>query len=445
MKEKRAFPWQWCPQPERMKVTRSRPTDKAWIPLMASALILSLLAIQGVQVFTPSAVNAFNPGSYGAVLPTAQPTFQTPSQTPQASQTQTTTSVSTDHFTVQFSFPESADPGNAITISTITTAKSNGRIVSLTIDVFSYVDNQLVKSASEAIATDKDVGSGDNWQTSLVVVIPTNAQRGPLFGTVTEVWQEASNYYSSDYSSNYYANYNSGYYTNYNSGYCLNYPPSYYPNYDTTRPATRTNAANPKTSDNDTTQTYPTSQTYPTLTTPYNYTTSLHKIMSQSQPTNQPRYVHQPGYVYEPSYVCEPAGYYGPNGYYGTNNAPYNAPYYASSYATQVSSEQTFPLTYVLATTPEYVELQKTNEQLQKDYNDTVAKNNDLSSKYNSLKADYDQTVAKYNQTQSDYNSASQELGNYKISTYVLIVLAAVLVIALVFVAVFQRRPVVKL
>ena len=86
MKEKRAFPWQWCPQPERMKVTRFRPTDKAWIPLVASALILSLLAIQGVQVFTPSAVNAFNPNSYSAVFPTAQPTFQTPSQTPQASQ-----------------------------------------------------------------------------------------------------------------------------------------------------------------------------------------------------------------------------------------------------------------------------------------------------------------------------------------------------------------------
>jgi len=412
MKEKHAFPWRWCPQPERIEVKRSRPIDKAWVPLIASALILSLLAIQGVQVLTPSTVNAFNPISYGTVLPTAQTTFQTPSQTPQASQI--TTSVSTDHFTVQLTFPESVDPGNAITVSTVTSAKSSGRVISLTIDVFSYVDSQLVKSASETIATDRDVGSGDNWQSSLTVVVPTNAQRGPLIGTVTEVWQEEANYYS-----NYYSDYYSNYYSDHYSNYCLNYYRSLYPNYDTSREATRPT---------DTTQTYPTTQTFPAITTPNNYTTSLHNYLSQS------RYVHQPSYVYQPSYLCEPAPYYAPN--YG--------PYYAPSYATQVTSEQTLSLTYILATTPEYVELQKTNEQLQKDYNDLVAKNNDLSSKYNSLKADYDQTVAKYNQLQSDYNSTSQELGNYRIFTYALIVLAAVLVIALAFVVVYQRRPVVN-
>ena len=425
MKEKRAFAWQWCPQPERMKATRFRPTDKAWIPLVASALILSLLAIQGVQVFTPSAVNAFNPNSYSAVFPTAQPTFQTPSQTPQTSQasqaSQTITNVSTDHFTVQFTFPESADPGNTITISTITTANSNGRIVSLTIDVFSYVGNQLVKSASETIATDKDVGSGDNWQTSLAVVIPTNAQRGPLIGTVTEVWQEASNYYSSDYSSNYYPNY----YSNYYSAYCSDYYRNYYPNYANTQtvPPTTSNLPTP-----------PATTAFPAITPSENYTAAMQRYLNQDRYVNQPRYVYQHRYVYQPSYLCEPASYYGPN----------YTPYYASSYVTQVSSEQTLSLTYVLATTPEYVELQKTNEQLQKDYNDLVAKNNDLSSKYNSLKADYDQTVANYNQLQSDYNSTSQEVSNYKIFTYVLIVLAAVLAIALVFVGVYKRRPAVS-
>ena len=434
MKEKRAFPWQWCPQPERMKVTRFRPTDKAWIPLVASALILSLLAIQGVQVFTPSAVNAFNPNSYSAVFPTAQPTFQTPSQTPQASQasqaSQTITSVSTDHFTVQFTFPESADPGNTITISTITTANSNGRIVSLTIDVFSYVGNQLVKSASGTIATDKDVGSGDNWQTSLAVVIPTNAQRGPLIGTVTEVWQEASNYYSSDYSSNYYPNY----YSNYYSAYCSDYYRNYYPNYELPhRRYRRLRAIADTPGYRGISSHHPASD---------NYTAAMQGYLNQDRSVNQPRYVYQQRYVYQPSYLCEPASYYGPNNvpYYGPNYAPY----YASNYATQVSSEQTLSLTNVLATTPEYVELQKTNDQLQKDYNDLVAKNNDLSSKYNSLKADYDQTVANYNQLQSDYNSTSQELGNYKIFTYVLIVLAAVLAIALVFVGVYKRRPVVS-
>jgi hypothetical protein len=408
MKEKHAFPWQWCPQPERIQIKRPRPIDKAWVPLITSALILSLLAIQGVQVLTPSTVSGFNPNSYGAVLPAAQTILQTPSQAPQASQT--TTSISTDHFTVQFTFPESADPGNTITVSAITTAKSNGRIVSLTADVFSYVDSQLVKSASETIATDRDVGSGDNWQTSLTVVVPTNVQRGPLIGVVTEVWQEETNYYYSNYYSDHYFNY------------CLNYYRSLYPNYDNTGKATRTT---------DNTQTYPITQTYPPVSTPDNYTTTLQNYLSQSRHANQPRY------LYEPSQVCEPAPYYGPN--YG--------PYYAPSYTTQVSSEQTFPLTYILATTPEYVELQKTNEQLQKDNNDLVAKNNDLASEYNSLKTDYDQTVAKYNQLQSDYNSKSEELGNYRSLTYAFIALAAVLavlVVALVIVVVYQRRPVVN-
>jgi hypothetical protein len=118
------------------------------------------------------------------------------------------------------------------------------------------------------------------------------------------------------------------------------------------------------------------------------------------------------------------------------------ASYYAPNYATQVSSEQTFALTYVLATTPEYVELQKANDQLQKDYGDLVAQQNDLSSKYDSLKTSYDQMVAKSNQLQSDYNSTHQELSNYKTYTYILIVLAAVLAAAMIFVAALQRRRV---
>jgi len=247
--------------------------------------------------------------------------------------------------TVQLTFPESADPGQSVTISATTTAKSNGKMVSLTIEVYSYADKQLAKVASETVVRDKKVRSGDTWQTSLTAVIPTNAERAAMVGTVTEVWEETS-YYSSSY-------YRPCYY--------------YYPYYPYCHPY------------------YPYNLSYP-----YDYSMYY--------------------YVYEPSYTV-----------------------------TQGSSAQTVPLTYVLATTPEYEELLKKHEQLSQEYDQLVAKHNELSSKYDSLRADYDQTVSKYNQLQSDYNSATLELGNYKLYTYVFIVVAVVLGIVSLFL-VLQRR-----
>ena len=174
MKEKRSLLWRWCPQPERMKSTRTRPTDKPWVPLVASALILSLLAIQGAQMWTPSAVNTIYPNSY-APASAVQPFAETPTQTAPASQT--VTSVSTDHFTVQFTFPESADPGNTIVMSVTTTAKSSGKVDNLSIEVFAYVNRQLAKTTSTTVLTSKQVQSGNSWQTTLSVTIPPNADR----------------------------------------------------------------------------------------------------------------------------------------------------------------------------------------------------------------------------------------------------------------------------
>ncbi len=339
MKGRRFLSWRWCPHPERMKVIRTRPTDRPWVQLVASALVLSLLAIQGIQMWAPTAINAAYPNSYSA-FPAVEPISETPAQTKPSAQM--TSVVSTEHMTVQFTFPESADPGETVTISVSTTARSSGKAISFSIEVFSYVDRQLVKTTSEKVVKDKKVRSGDTWQTSLAVVVPTNAQRAAMIGTVTEVWEETTSYYSPYYLPRYY--------------YWPYYP--YYPPY------------------------------------PYNYNYTVYY------------------YVYEPSYVV-----------------------------TQKSSQQTLPLTYVLATTPEYEELVKKHEQLRQKYDELVAKHNELSSKYDSLRADYDQTVSKYKQLQSDYNSTTLELGNYRLITYVLMIVAAALGFALIFVL-FRRRQV---
>jgi len=330
MRVRRFAFWRWCPHPEHVKITRTRPTNRSWLPLVASALILSLLAVQGIQLWAPSSVSAINPNSYGA-FPAVQPAVDTPSQT--GSAPQLTSSVTTEHLTVQLVFPESADPGQTVTVSATTTARSKAKVVSLSIEIFSYVDKQLVRTASATVVKDKQVRSRDAWQTSLAVVVPTSAARGAMIGTVTEVWEETTTYYAPYY-----------------------YAPYYWPYYPYYRPY------------------------------PYNYTVYY--------------------CVYEPSYLV-----------------------------TQKSSQQTVPLMYVLATTPEY-------EKLRLQYDELLAKHSELSSKYDSLRADYDQTVAKYKQLQSDYNFATLELGNYKLYTYALLIVSAVLGIALLFVVFWKRRAI---
>lgn len=327
MKEKRSSLWRWCPQPERLKLTRTRPTDRVWLPLAASALILSLLAIQGIQMWTPSAVNTSHPNSYGA-FPAMEPRQETPTQTLPASEN--TALVSTDHLTVQFTFPEAADPGKTITISVTTTAKATKKVSSLSIEVFTYVDRQLARVGAATILKDQRIRSGDTWQTALVVSIPPNAQRSTMIGTVSEVWEETTSYGYSPY-------------------YFLPYYP-YYPS-------------------------------YPPY--PYNYTIF---------------------YVYEPSYVVA-----------------------------QKSSQQTLPLTYVLATTPEYEELLTKHRRLQQEYDALVARHNELSAEYESLRVDYDQTVSKYAQLESEYNAAILELGNYRVFTYCLLAVVVALCLGLAF------------
>jgi hypothetical protein len=305
------------------------------LSLAASVLILSLLAIQGVQMWTPSAVNVIYPTNY-SVFPPAEPRLETPAQTTPAFEI--TASVSSEHLTVKFTFPESADPGNTVTISATTTAKTSTKVDSLSIEVFTYVNQQLVRAAAATVLKNQKVRSGDAWQTTLLVTIPSNAQRSTMIGTVTEAWEEMTNYYSSYYS-----------------------PYVYYPYY----------------------------AYYPSY--PYNYTVF---------------------YMYEPSYLIR-----------------------------EKSSQQTVPLTYVLATTPEYEALLAKQKKLQQDYDALAARYNELSSKYDSLRSDYNLSLSKYAQLESEYNATSAELDTYRLLTYVLVIVAVALGATLGFLLLQRHRP----
>jgi hypothetical protein len=313
--------------------------------LIASALVLSLLAIQGAQVWTPTAVNTIYPSDYGPAAP-VQPFSETPTQTTPASQI--VSAISTDHFTIQFTFPESADPGNTIAISTMTTAKSSGQVDNLSIEVFVYANGQLSKATSTTVLTNKQVRSGNTWQTSLAMTIPGDADRSVMVGTVTETWEETSSYYDSY-----------GYFPYY----------EYYPYYSS----------------------YP-YYSYPHHYPPYPYNASIY-------------------YVYQPSYMT-----------------------------VQKSSQQTLPLTYVLAITPEYEQLSAQDKALRQEYDSLLAQHNELSSKYEALRSDHDQLTSKYNQLASEYAATNSELNNFRTYTYILIVIAIGLAAAVAFLAVGRRR-----
>jgi hypothetical protein len=237
--------------------------------------------------------------------------------------------------TVKFTFPESVIPGETVTASASVTAKSSAKVKTLSVEIFCYADRQLVKSVAQVILNDKKVRSSDSWQSSLAVTVPMNAQRAALIGTVTEVWEETTQYYNSYYPWPWY------------------YPPYSYP---------------------------------------YNYTVY---------------------YVYEPAYFIE-----------------------------NKSVQQTVPLTYVLATTPEYEALKVEHNQLEQEYDALVTRHNELSSEYDSLRSEYDQTVAKYTELQSQYNSTVQELNTYRTLTYVLVLVAAALAVGLSFLLLRNRRSV---
>jgi hypothetical protein len=285
-----------------MKNTHLLPKRSLTFGLLVPALLLSLLAVQGTQVWA---------------------------DTP----TQLTSTVTTNHFSVSLVFPTSASPGQSEQISATTTATSSANIISFSIDISSYVNGQPLKLASQTILGSTTVQTGAKWQTLLTVNIPPNAQPGPLIGTVTEVWQNP-NYYSSYYSTPYYYTsyyYSMPYYTqnypNYNT-YQSNMPQQNYPNHNMHQYQY-----------NIPQQGYQNSNTYPYQLYRYPNGFTVMQTPPQNHQQTQPQ-------MNRPSYFNQPSNYYGSN-YYEPYYVITYYPMYASDYATQLTSQQTVALTYV--------------------------------------------------------------------------------------------------
>jgi hypothetical protein len=294
--------------------------------LLISALVVSLLALQGTQVWASPALNATDANTAN----------------------ESAFAISTAHMSVYLVFPTSAYPGQTETISANTTATSSGTIVSFSIDVFALIDGQPMKIASQTIVANAYVAVGEEWRSSLVVAIPADAQRSALLiGTITEVWQQAPNYYSSYYVTLYY-----------NTPYCTHNSQYYNYNYNTQQQIRLLRqAAAPETVRLLNGVAAPETARLPNgvvaLQTPSGDAIQLNPQLAlpngnaafqKSPQTHMQPYVNMN--VHQRWYMSRPVTYYVPN--YVTNYPPNYLPNYPSSYPTQVTSQQTFALTCIL-------------------------------------------------------------------------------------------------
>lgn len=169
-----------------------------------------------------------------------------------------------------------------------------------------------------------------------------------------------------------------------------------------------------------------------TLTIPTNIPRGeLIAIVSETTSTTTYAYGYYPTYYYEnyPGYYPYYYDYYG----YDQNYAgPYwYYPYYYSYYYPQSTSQQnveskTLPCTYVLATTPEYVQLKSDYDRLNSQYQDTQAK--------------YQQATSQINELNNKLAAKDKELNDARILGYAFIAATVIVLAALVAIVLLSRR-----
>ena len=238
------------------------------------------------------------------------------------------------HFDLTLTFPETANPGDSITISMDATTRTSVRVTDLSIQVLAYMQGGDLQSISNvSLANNQNVKKGEALHKDLTLTIPTNIPRGELIAIVTETTRATTNTYGS-------------------------YPMYYYQNYPGY---------------------YPYNQNY---------------------------------YGYDPNYM-------GPYWYY---------PYYYSYYYPQSDDveSKTLPCTYVLATTPEYVQLRSDYDKLNSQYQDSQAK--------------YQQATSQINELNNKLAAKDQELNNARILGYAFIAATVIVLAALAALVLLSRR-----
>jgi len=133
--------------------------------------------------------------------------------------------------------------------------------------------------------------------------------------------------------------------------------------------------------------------------------------------------------------------YWDPEPYYWWSRKgawPYG---YYYDYKTFSSLSEPIALSYVLATTPEYVRLKSEEEALAVKYSDLESMYNGLASKYNSLSKEYNSTSRDLNELKATHEATVLELATTRNYMYVLAASTLALAALTVFLIALRRRP----
>lgn len=133
--------------------------------------------------------------------------------------------------------------------------------------------------------------------------------------------------------------------------------------------------------------------------------------------------------------------YWDPNPYYWWDRKgvwPYG--YYYDFKTFSVSSEPV-ALSYVLATTPEYVKLKSEEEALAAKYSDLESTYNSLASKYNSLSKQYNSTNRELNELKTTHEATVLELTNTRNYMYIFAASTLALAALTILLTILKRKP----
>lgn len=109
------------------------------------------------------------------------------------------------HFDIAYTFPKTTRPGDSIMISASAVAKSQIRIVDLSVQVLVYMESGDLQSiGSTSLAKDQYVSTGERFSKDLMVTIPANTPRSELATIFSETTSPSYSYYSYYYPSYYY-------------------------------------------------------------------------------------------------------------------------------------------------------------------------------------------------------------------------------------------------
>jgi len=117
---------------------------------------------------------------------------------------------------------------------------------------------------------------------------------------------------------------------------------------------------------------------------------------------------------------------------------------YYYDFKTLSTSSEPVALSYVLATTPEYVKLKSEEEALAASYSDLEMMYNGLASKYNSLSSEYNTTSGKLNELKAIHEATVLELTTTRNYMYIFGASALALAASTILLVVVRRRPVKK-